>query len=246
VQDSTFLFINHFSRPLPFRNKQKGGPNKQLLHLVEFSAPWKKIKNEINQNYWAKLYNNLSGNQHWTRLALDADKEEEGDYHGKDENANPGRFVTTEQLCKVCESLIREITLSSCLLMSIRQIALYRDDVGTDWPVPTANIASLGRQLRSSKGEVQYHLLESATLQAALEEPLPDNENLDTEEVFIKDPRQRTQGTTQSGQSPAAAPQLSPPAVSNIGISQAGGQNPGDNFALQTYRIRGNDPQPPL
>jgi len=75
---------------------------------------------------------------------------------------------------------------------------------------------------------------------------LPDDENLDAYEVFIKDPRQQAQGTTQPGQSPAAAPQLLPPAVTNIGISQAGGQNPGDNFALQAYQIGGNDPQPPL
>jgi len=41
--------------------------------------------------------------------------------------------------------------------MYIRQIALHRDDAGTDRPVPTANIATLGRQLRSGKGKVQYH-----------------------------------------------------------------------------------------
>jgi len=81
--------------------------------------------------------------------------------------------------------------------MSIRQIALYRDDVGTDWPVPTANIATLGRQLRSSKGEVQYHLSEPASLQAALKEPLPDDGSIDTDEVFIKDPRQQIYGATQ-------------------------------------------------
>jgi len=40
---------------------------------VEFQRTVGKIKNEINQNYWAKMFNNLSGNQHWTRLALDAD-----------------------------------------------------------------------------------------------------------------------------------------------------------------------------
>jgi len=43
--------------------------------------------------------------------------------------------------------------------MSIRQAALYRDGSGTDWPVPTANIATLGRQLKSSKGKMQYYLL---------------------------------------------------------------------------------------
>jgi len=61
----------------------------------------------------------------------------------------------------VNRSPICETPLLSCLLMSIRQVALYRDDAGTDWLVPTANIATLGRQLRSSKSEVQYHLSES-------------------------------------------------------------------------------------
>jgi len=78
--------------------------------------------------------------------------------------------------------------------MSTRQTALYRDDAGIDWPVPTANIAILGRQLRSSKGEVQYHLSESASLQSALKEPLPDDKNLDNDEVFINDPRQQCHG----------------------------------------------------
>jgi len=72
--------------------------------------------------------------------------------------------------------------------MSIRQVALHRDDAGTDWPTPTANIATLGRQLRSSKSEVQYHLSDYTSLEAARKEPLPDDENLDTDEVFVKDP----------------------------------------------------------
>jgi len=129
--------------------------------------------------------------------------------------------------------------------MSIRQIALHRDDAGTDWPVPTANIATLGRQLRSSNGEVQYHLSDSASLQAASKEPLPDDENLDTDEVFIKDPRQQIYGATQPGQSPAAAPQQPTPELGNIVVSQAGGQYPGDIAAPQAYQLGGNVLQPP-
>jgi len=129
--------------------------------------------------------------------------------------------------------------------MSIRQIALYRDDAGTDWPVPTANIATLKRQLRSSKGELQYHLSEFASLQAALKEALPDDENLNTDEVFIKDQRQQTQDTTQPGQSPVAAPQQPAFDLGNIVVSQAVGQYHGDNAALQVYQIGGNVLQPP-
>jgi len=106
--------------------------------------------------------------------------------------------------------------------MSIRQIALYSDDTGTDWPIPTANIATLGRQLRSSRSEVQYHLSEPTSLQAASKEPLPDDESLDTDEVFIKDPRQQIHGTTQPGQSQVAALQQPAPELGNIVVLQRG------------------------
>jgi len=147
----------------------------------------------------------------------------------------------------VSRSFICETPFVSCLLTSIRQITLYRDDAGTDWPVPTANIATLGRQLKSSKGELQYHLSDSASLQAAIKEPLPDDENLDAGEVFIKDLRQQTQGITQPGQSPAAAPQQLAPELGNIVVSQAGGQYPGDYAVPQVYQKRGNvlQPSPP-
>ena len=129
--------------------------------------------------------------------------------------------------------------------MSIRQTALYRDDVGTDWLVPTANIATFGRQLRNSKGEVQYYLSEPASLQAALKEPLPDDESLDTDEVFIKDHRQQIYGATQPDQSQVAAPQEPAPNLGNIVVSQAGGQYPGNNAAPQIYQVGGNALQPP-
>jgi len=38
--------------------------------------------------------------------------------------------------------------------MSVRTIALERDDLGVDWPIPTANIASLGRT-------IQYNTMEN-------------------------------------------------------------------------------------
>jgi len=109
--------------------------------------------------------------------------------------------------CDVSRSFICETPLVLCLLLSIRHITLYRDGAGTDWLVSNADIATLGRQLRSSKGEVQYHLSESVSLQAALKEAFPDNEYLDTDDVFIKEPRQQIKNTTQFVQSPVAAPQ---------------------------------------
>jgi len=97
----------------------------------------------------------------------------------------------------------------------------------------------------SSKGEVQYHLSEPASIQTALKEPLPNDEILDTDEVFIKDPRQQIYGATQPGQSQVAAPQKPTPDLGNIVVSQAGGQYPGDNAAPQVYQVGGNVLQPP-
>jgi len=50
----------------------------------------------------------------------------------RDKETTFARYMNRSSSC--------EILLLSCLLMSIRQVALYRDDAGTDWPVPTANI----------------------------------------------------------------------------------------------------------
>ena len=87
---------------------------------------------------------------------------------------------------------------------------------------------------------MQYHLSEPASFQAALKEPLPDDDSLDTDEVFIKDPRQQIYGATQPDQSQVAAPQESAPDLGNIVVSQAGGQYPGDNAVPQVYQVGGN------
>jgi len=74
----------------------------------------------------------------------------------------------------------------------VRSIALERDDLGVDWPIPTANIASLGRKLRS-KGELLVHLSDPKAIQEA---GIPEAEleavsdDFLEAEVFEKDPRQ--------------------------------------------------------
>ena len=98
--------------------------------------------------------------------------------------------------------------------MSARQIALERDEAGTDWPIPTANIATLSRKLRSSKGELLVHLSDPKTVQSQLE---VDDDQFEQEEFFEKDPRQ-------ANLAPQAAPDQ---------------DNPGDNVGAQVA-----DPQP--
>jgi len=131
--------------------------------------------------------------------------------------------------------------------MSVNVDTSDNDNAGTDWPIPTANIATLGRQLKSSNGEMQYHLSQSTSLQAALKEPLPDDKNLNTDDVFIKDTRQQTQDTTQPGQSPVTAPQQPTPDLGNIVVFQAVSQYHDDNVSPQVglYQIGGNVLQPP-
>jgi len=153
--------------------------------------------------------------------------------------------------------------------MSARQIALERDEAGTDWPIPTANIATLSRKLRSSKGELLVHLSDPKTVQgAASAEPQleVDDDQFEQEEVFEKDPRQhqaqiqgvkvstRTQSPVRT--QPVATPErqfirpvtIPQPALSDqvnpVGVNLApqaapDQDNPGDNVGAQVA-----DPQP--
>jgi len=42
--------------------------------------------------------------------------------------------------------------------MCAKSIALEKDEVGTNWPIPSATIATYKRNLRRSRGEVLVHL----------------------------------------------------------------------------------------
>jgi len=153
--------------------------------------------------------------------------------------------------------------------MSARQIALERDEAGTDWPVPTANIATLSRKLRSSKGELLVHLSDPKTLQgAASAEPQleTDDDQFEQEEVFEKDPRQdqaqiqgvkvstRTQSPVRTQPvatperqfirpvtvpQPALSEQINPVGENLAPQAAPDHDNPGDNLGVQFV-----DPQP--
>jgi len=48
--------------------------------------------------------------------------------------------------------------------MTAKPIALYKDETGRNWPIPTANIATYKRNLRSSRGKLLAHLSEPLIL----------------------------------------------------------------------------------
>jgi len=64
--------------------------------------------------------------------------------------------------------------------MSKQPLSLH--ETGTHRSVPSEDVITLGRQLRSSKGDLFVHvaspkaLAEAATLAAAAREPLPDSD----------------------------------------------------------------------
>jgi len=71
--------------------------------------------------------------------------------------------------------------------MCAKSIVLQKDEAGTNWPVPTATIATYKQNLRSSREEVLVHLSDPLVLKEGGDDRA--SEELE-KKVFEKDPRQ--------------------------------------------------------
>ena len=77
--------------------------------------------------------------------------------------------------------------------MHAKTFAVFRDDDGTDWPIPTANIANLKRITRhqaKTQGEGAQFVHLSDPQQIKYIPPTETEDEEQDDDVFHKDPRQ--------------------------------------------------------